>query len=531
MSENQDNRDIQKKQAENTPAEGGGGDQDDLVVTIPLKRHLWPDEAALKKEKKKTKKLKKLCIVLSVVFLAGGWFGGSLLPLPKTVSMRYMIQSAFGLSSENKVDEVRDIMENSWYFSKDISDLDDRLTDQAIRGMTDNDEDTHTEYMSKEEEADFVQSINRNYVGIGAQFIMYSSRAMVTKVFNGSPAEQAGLQAGDIIAAVDGKSMTGADSSAIKEAIQGEEGTQVVLGIVRDGQSQDITITRGAVSATAYARMLDDNMLYLQLYQFGDSTAQDVKNDLDSLIGDQDSVSMILDLRGNGGGYLNSVQALASLFLNEGDVIMKQEFTDGTSTSITADKGKYEQIHHIVILVDSGTASAAEVCTLALKQNRDDVTVIGKTTYGKGTVQTTTEFQDGSALKYTNSRWLSPDGTWINGIGITPDQDVDLDEALTMTYPSMNDGDSYGVDSVSDVVKAVQTVLKYFGYDPGRTDGYFSQDTLEAWHAFENDHSMQQSDVIDYTGYMNALAEVTYDWATSTAHDSQLAAAKEALHG
>lgn len=504
----------------------------DEVHTIQLKRHLYPEEVELKKTKKKLKRVRILCVVLCLAGLGIGWTGGSLLPVGGLNALKDDIRSMLGFSTSNKIAEVKDVMENSWYFGKDIDDLEDRLVDQALIGMTTNSEDKHTAYMTKEETESFKQDINRNYVGIGAQFIMYNGYPIVTKIFPHSPSEQAGLQAGDIIEKVDGDSIEGMSSSDIKEKIQGEEGTQVTLGIRRNNQEMELTATRSEFSATTYAKMLDDSCVYLQLAQFGNSTAEDVENDLNDLIGNKENVTMILDLRNNGGGYLTSVKAVAAYFLQEKDVVMYQEFKDGSKVEIDAGPSdRFSQIKKIAILVNENTASAAEVMTLALKQNRDDVTVIGTTTYGKGTVQTTTSFKDGSALKYTTSRWLSPNQDWINDKGITPDMEIELDPAVTMTYPDMDENTTYEVDSVSDVVAAVQKILQYFGYEVDRTDGYFSQSTEEAWNQFNADHHLATNAVITRDGYMNAVSEVMYDWATSTSKDTQLAKAEEVVHG
>ena len=507
-------------------------EQEDIVHTIPLKRHLWPEEVELNKTKKKLKRARILGVILCVFALGIGWFGGSILPFGWSYSIRSSLLSLAGVSKNDKISAVEEIMDTSWYFGKDIEDLDDRLIDQAIIGMTSNTEDKHTEYMSEKETEAFKQSINRNYVGIGAQFIMYNGFPIITKVFPHSPAENAGLQAGDILEKVNEESVEGLSSSDVKDKIQGDEGTQVSLTVKRNDEDVTLTAVRGTFSATTFAKMLDDSTLYLQLAQFGESTAEDIKEDLDGLLEGKDKVSMILDLRGNGGGYLTSVKAVASYFLDNDQTVLIQEFKDGSEVKITTTPNqKYSQIHTIVILVNENTASAAEVMTLALKQNRDDVTVIGTTTYGKGTVQTTTGFKDGSSLKYTTSRWLSPEKDWINETGITPDEEVQLHEAISMTYPEMKEGDSYDVDEVSDVIKAVQVILDYFGYAVDRQDGYFSVATQQAWMQFKEDHGLSGGSKITRNDYMNAVSEVMYDWATSTDHDTQLARALEVVHG
>lgn len=501
----------------------------DPIHRIKLKRHLWPDEVELRNTKRNVVFWKRIAVVTLAAGLGIGWLSGSFLPLPFTGSLRTTLRGTFGLGGD-KVDTVKDIMENEWFFGKDIEDLDQRMTDQAITGMTTNAEDPHTDYMSKEETEDFVQSINRDYVGIGAEFIMHDGNPVVTRVFVDSPAEKAGLQAGDVIKEIDGKDVSGMVNDEVVSLIQGDEGTDVILHVERKMEETDITVTRGQVESTCYAEMLDEDLMYMRLYQFGAGTHDKMLAYFDEMIAENGNVKLILDLRGNGGGYLDSVQDCASFFLDEGDIVMIQEYTDGSRNEIKAKGDKNDAIHDIVILTDGSTASAAEVMTLALKENRDDVTISGTTTYGKGTAQISASFSDGSTLKYTASRWLSPNEEWINGTGIIPDEEVELPEALSISYPEMEE-ETLGYDDVSGCVEAMQYILDYFGYEPDRTDGYFSSGTEEKWTAFEEDHDLNVDGQMDKEEYTAAIAEVLYDYAMSDAHDTQLSAAKEILHG
>ena len=492
--------------------------------------HLWPDELTLKKSQAKTKRLKRALIIIGVAALLLGWCGGSLLPISVLDSFRSRLNGARSITGTNKIEEVLKIMENDWYFGSQIDGLDDRLEDQAIKGITTNDEDTHTEYMSAEEMQDFTQSINRNYVGIGVSYVQNGNVNLVEEVFKGSPAEKAGVMAGDVIHAVDGTVVDGMASSDIKSLIQGDEGTKVSITFIRQGQYITLEITRAAVSATAYGKKLEDGTIYLRLAQFGDGTPTEVKAYLKDLAVDS-SDQLILDLRNNGGGYLNSVSAVASLFLAENKVVMTEQYASGPDDVIKTSGGQLTNIHNIVVLVNQNTASAAEVMTLALKQQRDDVTIIGTTTYGKGTVQVSRTFSDGSALKYTTAKWVSPDGTWVNGVGITPDVEVKLHDVMYHTFASMEENETYQYDSVSDAVKGAQLCLDYLSYAPGRTDGYFSADTTEALKKFQSDHALDTTGILNKTTYEALESAVALNWSTTTTHDVQLQKAQEVLHG
>ena len=493
-----------------------------------------PDDGRKKKDRKPDRQKRRRVIILIsavVIALLVGWIGGSVLPMSGTLQLKEALRTVTGLSDSNKIEEVLDIMTNDWYFSSDIDDLYDRLTDQALEGITTNDEDPHTSYFSAEDNSDFESSINRDYVGIGVEVDTTTDDLIVSRVIPDSPAEDAGLEEGDIITAVDGTDVTGMDFSDVRELILGEAGTEVVITIERDGEEKDYTITRAEVSDTVYAEMIDDDTVYLQLYQFGESTAEDTENQLEELIGDKDSVNMVLDLRNNTGGYLNSVQALGSLFLDKGDLILTEEFKDGSTEDTKATGGKLDNIHDIVILVNGETASAAEVMTLALKQNRDDVTIVGTTTYGKGTVQQTVTFDDGTALHYTVARWLPKDGEWINGEGITPDETVELPEVLTTSSADMDEDAAYSYDDVADPVATAQLYLDYLGYDVDRTDGYFSKQTETALKSYETDHNLTSDGVLSYDDYTAIYSSVLHDWKTSHEHDTQYNRAVEILNG
>lgn len=497
----------------------------DETHILRLKKHVWTDEA-LAKEKKHVKRLRIWIIVCLIFGIGLGWFGGSILPLPKTGSIRN--STGTSLSSSDKIATVRNILEKEWYFGQDIEDLDTRLTDQALYGMTNNSEDIHTSYMSAEEMNAFTQSINRNFTGIGVEYIAVNHLNMVTRVFKNSPAEKAGVQPGDRMVSVDGTDVSDKTADEIKELVTGEAGTVVSITFERNGKPISLDITRAEVTATAYGKVLDDGTGYLQLYQFGQSTGDEVKAYLDDFHA-QGVTNLVLDLRDNGGGYLEALQKVASYFLPDDTVVMQQVYTDGSTTQTKTLGSEDTDIDQIVILVNENTASAAEVMTLALRENRG-AKVIGTTTYGKGSVQVSKVFSDGSAIKYTTSKWISSQGVWINGTGITPDETVKLDDVFYITFAGMEEGTTVGVDEVSDAVKDAQMALKYLGYEPDREDGYFSPATLAALQSYEHDNNMTVSDALDQSIYMAIVGSVRMRWATTTDTDTQLNRACELLN-
>ena len=339
----------------------------------------------------------------------------------------------------------------NWFFADQVENINTQLTDQALKGITTNEIDKHTEYMTADEMKKFTDSINRNYVGIGVQFLQANGINIIERVFRNSPADKAGVKAGDIMNKVNGESLAGKTTEEIKNLVQGDSGTEVTIEFIRQEQPIEITITRAAVSATAFGEILSDNTGYLQIYQFGENTTNEVKAYLDDFKNANVS-NIVIDLRDNGGGYLTALQGIASYFLPKDTLAMKQVYADGTVEEIRTTDGMYDNIKKIAILVNKNTASASEVLTMALKEQHKDVTVLGVTTYGKGTVQVSRVFKDGSALKYTTSKWTSPNDVWVNGVGITPDVEVKLHEVMYTTLPKMSDTDRYAFDSVSDSV-------------------------------------------------------------------------------
>jgi carboxyl-terminal processing protease len=453
------------------------------------------------------------CICLTALFVRNTFFRG------QTIS-----------STEDKITEALNIMENEWYFGKDIDDLDERLLNQALTGITTNEEDKHTYYMTSEEVKSFIQGINRNFVGIGVQFISTNGINMIQRVFKGSPAENAGVQAGDIIHSVDGTVVDNMSSTNIADLVKGEEGTTVHIEFIRDGETIPIDIVRGQISATVYGEV-KDGIGYIEILQFGESTASEVKLYLEDFI-EQGIKDLIIDLRDDGGGYLTALQSVGGLFLGKDKIALIEEDSSGKQETLKFDQDQiWNSDGEIVLLVNGNTASAAEAFTLAMKEQRSNVTIVGTTTYGKGTVQVTEQFKDGSAIKYTTSKWLSSSETWVNGVGIEPDTTVELPEIISTTITQLDEDTVYEYDSVSDEVKIAQLSLEYLGYEVDRKDGYFSNSTTTAITTFQKDHSLEETGKLDKTTYESIISAVTLDWNTTDTHDTQLHYAEDLING
>ncbi|MBW9212662.1 MULTISPECIES: S41 family peptidase [Terrabacteria group] len=495
---------------------------------IPLQKHVFQEEA-LQKSLRKEKKLKNILFVSIIISLILGYVAGSILPSQGLNQLRNRLQEG-QVISDNKINAVLDIMKKNWFFGKDISNLSSRLEDQALKGITSNKEDDHTEYMTKEEVVAFNNQLKRQYVGIGIQYLKSNEKILVQKVFRNSPAEKAGVQVGDLISKVNGTSLEGKTVNETRDLVRGKEGTKIVLEVQRGSKIISLQVTRGPVLASTYGKIINDTTAYLELFQFGESTHVELKPYLDEF--EKKGVTkLIVDLRDNGGGYLTTLKDIASYFLSSKTTVMEQVYSDGSREVIRTSGKPYENFKQIVLLVNENTASASEVLTLALKEQRKDVTVIGTKTYGKGTVQVSRAFRDGSAIKYTTSKWVSPKGEWINKKGIEPDIKTDVPEVLRTAQPNLKEGDVLKVDSVSPVTKYAQEALAYLGYQPGRRDGYFSEQMRKAILKFQEKEGLETTGAINRKTYNAIVSRMVYVYNTDKSKDKAYQKALEVLHG
>ena len=306
---------------------------------------------------------------------------------------------------------------------------DDAMLEGAIRGMISALGDPHTRYANPDEYQDEVESSAGEYQGIGAYVDVTGDYVKISSTMPGSPAEEAGLRTGDLVIAVNGEDVTGIDPSVVLLDIRGPEGTSVKLTIRRDDEEPfDVDVERRRIeTASVEGKMLENNIAYISMSQFGDKTTQELRDMLDELM-KNDPAGLILDLRGNGGGWLTTAVDTASEFLPFGTLVLVEKEGDGTETKYrTHRRGGRALDVPMVVLIDEGSASASEIVTGALRC-AERATIIGKTSYGKGSVQIQPELSNGGAVSVTIARWYLPDDTLIHGVGIAPDIEVDYTE-------------------------------------------------------------------------------------------------------
>jgi carboxyl-terminal processing protease len=311
----------------------------------------------------------------------------------------------------------------------------DEVVAQAIQGMIEFGlEDPFGAYLSPQALELFSTNQSGAVEGIGAlvqareqgdetelcNLLSDTCRIFIVAPLDGSPAEAAGILAGDIIAAVNGTDVIGRTFDEVTAEVRGPAGSDVELTIERDGERLDVTVTRAAVEIpVTEARMLDDETGYLRLTSFTNNSAELLRSDLESLL-EQGATSIIFDLQGNPGGSLNAAVLIASEFLEEGLVLRTEERSSGDDYEVVKGGVATDDAVELIVLVDGGSASASEVVTGAL-QEAGRAVVIGENTFGKNTVQRIWNLPDGGGLKLTIARWVTPDGEDYGLDGITPD--------------------------------------------------------------------------------------------------------------
>ena len=312
-----------------------------------------------------------------------------------------------------------------------LGDVDEEsLKEGAIQGYIEGLGDPYTEYISKEDMQDYLEDTMGNFVGIGIYMIedTETNQIMVLSPIKGSPAERAGIQPGDYIISVNGETCTADDMTVISTKIKGEEGTTVKLQILRGEETLDFEITRENIIVNPVeGEVLENNIGYIEFSSFDENTAEEFKTKFEELQA-QGITSLIIDLRNNGGGIVDEALQIAGYIADKDSVLLYEVDKDNNET---VEKNDSDPIINmpVIILTNENTASSSEILAGALKDLGKAKTV-GTTTYGKGVIQQILTLPDGSGLKITTEKYLTPNRTEINEVGIQPDETVELPESV-----------------------------------------------------------------------------------------------------
>lgn len=385
-------------------------------------------------KRKSTKKI-FMSVAIILMFIVSNiiWFYAG-----NTLALRGLTLTSVSDTVYNDLKQIKDVEKYELLFTvreallaKYDGEIDDSvLLESAIKGMTSSLNDPYTVFMNEEEYKSFNEQSNGEFVGIGAQVGIKEEGFVVIAPIEGSPAEAAGLKTGDVILKVDNEDVTGLTLDQTIAMIRGEAGTEVTITVKRENvENLDVNIVRDVIKVISVkGEMVDNEIGYIQLTSFDDKVSEALKETIHHLKG-EGMKGMILDLRGNPGGYLNEAVSVASQFTEKGSLITYT--VDKYDNKIESKSEGGEAIGMpLVVLIDGGSASASEVVTGALRDHKV-ATTVGTVSFGKGIVQQIVEFEGGeTSLKVTTSKYYTPNGENIHNVGITPDYEVPLNEEL-----------------------------------------------------------------------------------------------------
>ncbi|MCA9351195.1 S41 family peptidase [Patescibacteria group bacterium] len=355
-------------------------------------------------------------VILALVFFVLGYLGYGLL--------NHIDQSRKGINDFSLFWDVWSIIEDKYPFEEPSSE--DKVYG-AIEGLVASYHDDYTTFFPPSETAFFSDSIAGEFGGIGAEIGVEDGYLVVVAPLKDSPAEAAGLEPRDIITHIDGTDIDGMTLDGAISLIRGEVGTKVSLMVVRQGEAEPllITVTRDHVVVPILDTEIFDDTFIIHLYNFNQSSADAFKDAVKELK-ESGLHRLVIDLRNNPGGFLDASVDMASYFLPQGAVIVREEAGEGGSTTVYRSRGfdileSYDL--EIIILINNGSASASEILAGALSENHI-ATIAGEPSFGKGSVQEYIDLPGGTSLKVTVARWLTPEGRSISDDGIIPEYDV-----------------------------------------------------------------------------------------------------------
>ena len=372
----------------------------------------------------KSKRYKIYKIIMTVVLTAFITF------MVTSISLySYFVKNPVSVSAQStnkdiasKLTKYREIIDK--YYLGDVDDT--ALEEGAIKGYIEGLGDPYTEYISKEEMDTYLDDTMGNFVGIGIYMIKNTQydKIQVLSTIKGSPAEKAGIQAGDLIISADGVEYSADDMTTASNKIKGEEGTKVTIEVLRGAEKLKFELTREKVKVNQVeGKVLSNNIGYIKFTSFDETTAEDFKNQYQELA-KKGIQSLIIDLRNNGGGIVDQALEIADYMTPKDSVLLYEVDKNGKET---VKKAKEDPIVNmpIIILTNENTASASEILAGALK-DLGKAKIVGTTTYGKGVIQQILKLNDGSGLKITIEEYQTPNRNKINKVGIEPDEKVEL---------------------------------------------------------------------------------------------------------
>ncbi|ETY74219.1 S41 family peptidase [Lactiplantibacillus fabifermentans] len=445
--------------------------------------------------------------IISIIVALGVGIGGTYWFLGRAVTQEInnMQQTSAAMK---KIQSVYSTISENYYKPVNAN----KLANGAINGMVSSLGDKFSEYMDKSETESLNDTIDSSFSGIGAQVQKSGSYIQIISPIAGTPAKKAGLKPKDIIKKVNGKSIAGLTLTEAVNKMRGKVGTTVKLEIERGGKTFNVTLKRAKIPVTTVNYKMvggSKKIGYITVSTFSTNTAKEFKTALKAL-DKKGAKKLIIDMRGNPGGLMTAALKMASIFLKDGKTIMQVQTRGAAAEKYVAGKkydGGFKETKPTTVLIDGGSASAAEIFSAALQQS-GNAKLVGSQSYGKGTVQTVTSFSDKTEMKITIAKWLTPNGTWINKKGLTPNVKASEPSYANLTVISSVKNLTAG--NVNDNVKTLQEYLKALGYFDGKVNGYFGTTTTSAIKQY------QKHAKITVTGKMdkNTLTKMETELAT-----------------
>lgn len=390
----------------------------------------------MKPKGQKTATMHKRAIIVSILaiglalgFMGGFSFGktGALderaLDVKRELEKFIKKEPTFDLISEGV-----DIIEKKYVHGGEIERED--LVYGAMKGMLEALEDPYSTFFIPQDSKVFEENVNGSFEGIGAEIGIRDNILTIISPLKGSPAENSGLLAGDKVLYIDGKSTEGISLEKAVKIIRGPKGSEVVLGVSRDGKELDISIIRDTIKIPILAwEDKGERIAYISLYHFTETASSDFKNAVNEIL-KSDIDRIILDLRNNPGGFLEVAVDIAGWFMDDGSVVVREDSRkeELNKAHISYGSGLLKE-YPLVVLINKGSASASEILAGALRDNMG-AKLVGEKSFGKGSVQELVKLSDGSSIKITIAKWLTPNGLSLEGNGLEPDITVEMNQAI-----------------------------------------------------------------------------------------------------
>ncbi|SER64125.1 S41 family peptidase [Psychrobacillus sp. OK032] len=426
-----------------------------------------------------------------------------------------------GVSTSQVIDEAFQLIKKEAVFSKNEK----LLVEGAIRGMTEALEDPHSTYLTKEEAANQEASLAEERVGIGVEIMQSAGKFIVVAPLKDSPAYKAGLKSQDEIVRVNEERVDGKTMAELVQLLSGEKGTSLKMTIYRASENRHVelhmkrdTIAMHTVSSEVYE--VDDHAIgIVTISLFGEKTGEEWEKQTKSLV-ERGIDGLVIDVRGNPGGYLFSVSSVIGTLMKNGTTFAYMQNAKGVLEMLNTESKEAPYLNKVptVLLQNGGSASASEVLAGALRDNNRAL-IVGETSFGKGTVQETHPLTNGGKLKISTHKWLTPKQEWIHHKGIEADLKVEQEELFAMDQKYLSG--EFRMGDYGEEIKYVQQVLSALGYNIGREDGYFDEGTEDAIENYRQERSLGEGSEINSVLFQS-LTETVAAYKTKKENDKQL---------